>query len=203
VTTTHRSSLRILVMALIAVLLLAASPPPANAAQGEVVVSDGDVASHVTQVNGRARVQFDLNSILNSCPSGMSSCFLEYRWLSKKNCLICWWGYDTPWTFLPAGTQQLNHCKSNGSYRFQLEVRLRWHAQVTVTGQMYGWWEKQMEIDSNLLVNKIIPIRVFNVTYNSGMTTSHLLQTNTATSAQSAPYTIATSGETYLSVPCS
>lgn len=202
VTTTHRPSTRIMVMALVAALLLAASPPPANAAQGEVVVSDGDVASHIAQVSNKARATFDSGSILNSCPVGVSSCFLQYRWRSKKNCGLCWWSNDTGWISLAAGTSQLTHCKASGQYQFEVQVRLGWHAPQTQTVRMYGVYEYMWDVGISAIVYRLIPIRLFNFSTNSGMTTAYSLQTNSATSAYSDAYTIATSGANYPSITC-
>lgn len=159
---------RIALVALVLFALLGGTASPASAAPGQVVGGDGNIASHVTDNGSTAKVTFDAGSIMNSCPSGMSQCFLQYRWRSRKDCLICWWANDTNWISMPTGTTQLTHCDAPGNFRFDLQVRLVWNAPQTKTVETWGRNEYRFQIDVSTPGNYRIPSSVFNVTNSSG-----------------------------------
>ncbi len=193
---------RMLVVGIALAALFIANTLPAQAADGQVVGGDNNMAGHVTDNGSTARVTFDSGSILNDCPVGLSSCVLEYKWRSKKDCVLCWWSDDTGWIVLPAGTTSRTHCKADGNFQFEMQVRLRWNAPSTKTVETWGKYESRYDVGASVLVSRLIPSAVFNVTNNAGYKATVKIETNTATSDYSAPYTIATSGATYISTDC-
>lgn len=199
---TTNPRVRTAVLAAMIVTLFLTQIPPAHAADGQVIGGDGNVASHVTDAGSNARVTFDAGSVLNDCPTGLGTCVMEYKWRSRKDCAICWWSDDTPWIVLPAGTTTINHCDATGNFRFELKVRLRWNASTTKTVETWGKYEQMYQVDVSTLVTRLFAAAVFNVTNNAGYRASVLIETNTATSDYSDPYTIATSGSSYISTSC-
>lgn len=187
---------------LIALVLVAGDPSTAYAADGQMIGGDGNVASHVVDGGTHGKVTFDVGSIVKDCATGLSSCSVEYRWRSKKNCATCWWATNTNWVSLPTGATQATFCPGTGSYQMELQVRLRWSATTTKTVETWGKYESRYDIGVSSLVTRLIASAHFNKTNNAGFKGTVKLETNTATSDYGDPYTIATSGGAYISTSC-
>lgn len=189
---------------LLAGLLMSVAFPasPAQASDGQLLGGDSNIASNVVDAGSTARVTFDASSVIKDCPTGLSGCTVEYRWRSRKDCAICWWSNDTGWIVLPSGGPTLNHCKADGNYRFELQIRYRWWASATKTVRGEAGYESQLKIDVGGVISKAIPKGLFNVSNNTGWKGSYTLETATAVDDYSNPYTIATSGSSYISTDC-
>lgn len=188
---------RAVVITLIALQLVLLTPNGVSATDGDLLCRNHDVFGNVFVSSGRARANV---CQLNDCPTGVSSCTVQVRWLTKCEWVWCTTFDDRSGWVVINGASQVSWCQY-GKQQYKLEMRLTWQAPTTRTVRTYGALEGLVEIGGGFLYRQIA--HAFNVLGFSGESTyeSHE-QTVTATSGSSFADVVATSGNSWITLSC-
>jgi hypothetical protein len=196
---------RVVIIGLAVAVVLAITPASVFAHNPETrdgeVISDGanEVGSVFINSQGRVQVNFDNR---NDCPTYVSSCWVEVRYLSKCDEFWCW-NFDarSDWIRVPFGQDYHSFCGANDWQQWKVEMRLRWQAQTTKTVGYYGEYENVTEIGGSL-VYRLMARFMFNFTNGYGYRHGTWMETTTALTDASESTVVATSGNGWLRPSC-
>lgn len=188
-----------LLFALIALVMTyqVSLPPPTAAIDGDQFCRNHDVFSNVYVSGGRARTNV---CQLNDCPTGLSQCRVQVRWLTKCEWAWCL-GFDdrSGWVTIN-GASSVSWCQP-GKHQYKLEMRVLWTAPTTRTVRNYGALEGLIEIGGGFVYRQIVHALAV-LGFGGQSTYESLEKTQTGTSGESYHDVVATSGSQWITLSC-
>lgn len=130
------------------------------------VISDGDYAVGNVFLASSGRVRTNFGNVGN-CPTYISNCFVEVRFLSKCDEFWCF-GFDdrSGWIRVPAGQDFMEFCGANDYQQWQMQIKISWFAQSTKTVRYSGEYESVLGIDGGY-DQFLLPKFLLNMTNNT------------------------------------
>lgn len=172
--------------------------PAAVFADGEVGdMGDTDSITDLS-VNGSDRVQAKVDFV-HDCPTGLSGCWIEYRYLYQCPEAWCVTWSDQGWRALPSPVNGVStfaaQCNGGGDTdnRWKLEIRMHWWANTKKTVTLKGEVEYYHSFSGGL-TTRIIVEALYNQTNSAGFSGGTTVETVTATDDYSNALLVATSG---------
>jgi hypothetical protein len=157
------------------------------------------VFTDVFTLSGKATV--DLNCAPpNDCPTYVSSCHIYYRWLTKCEWIWCGGFADQTGWVLGDGKTRLQFCE-NGKQQYKLEYMTTFTTPAVKTMKAFGENETVLEIGGSIIY-RLIARGWANITNSTGYSYGTLLKTITATTGNTDPGAVATSGGSWITLCC-